>query len=108
MKRGSNLMYCSRLTVVQDLFSSLIPYSNEVNLNDGSGALCLQTVSYMAQFDQSLCLPASSTVGEPMYCPEYNRLRQLYDVAIRNWGLVILSPDSNSLLPLTTEIKEKA
>jgi hypothetical protein len=43
-----------------------------------------------------------------MYCPEYIRLRQLDEVAIRNWGLVILSPDSNSLLPLTTEIKEKA
>jgi hypothetical protein len=62
----------------------------------------------MAQFDQSLCLPASSTVGQPMYCPEYIRLRQLDEVAIRNWGLVILSPDSNSSIPLTAEIKEKA
>ena len=101
-------MLGSPLSLSRALFSSIIPYSDEVNLNDGSGAFCLRTVSYMAQFDQSLCLPASSTVGEPMYCPEYNRLRQLYDVAIRNWGLVILSPDSNSLLPLTTEIKEKA
>jgi len=43
-----------------------------------------------------------------MYCPEYNRLRQLYEVAIRNWGLVIFSPDSNSLIALTAEIKDKA
>jgi hypothetical protein len=43
-----------------------------------------------------------------MYCPEHIRLRQLYEVAIRNWGILILSPDSNSLIPLTAEIKEKA
>jgi hypothetical protein len=46
-----------------------------------------------------------------MHCPEYNRLRQLYEVAIRHWGRVILSPDSDSLGALarqTAEIKEKA
>jgi hypothetical protein len=74
----------------------------------GPGVVLADRVLAWRNFDQSLCLPASSTVGEPMYCPEYIRLRQLYEVAIRNWGLLILSPDSNSLIPLTAEIKEKA
>jgi hypothetical protein len=43
-----------------------------------------------------------------MYCPEYIRLRQLYEVAIRQWGHVMLSPDSDSLIPEGVEIKEKA
>ena len=43
-----------------------------------------------------------------MYCPEYNRLRQLYEVAIRQWGHVILSPDTGSLIPFAAEIKEEA
>jgi hypothetical protein len=44
-----------------------------------------------------------------MYCPEYNRLRQLYEVAIRQWGHVMLSPDSDSLgTPIAMEAKEKA
>ena len=46
-----------------------------------------------------------------MYCPEYIRLRQLYEVAIRQWGHVVLSPDSDSLgapIALAAEIKQKA
>jgi hypothetical protein len=29
-----------------------------------------------------------------MPCPEYNRLRQHYEAALRHWGHVILSPDA--------------
>jgi len=46
-----------------------------------------------------------------MHCPEHNRLRQLYEAAIRHWGHIILTPDSDSLGDLvrqTAEIKEKA
>jgi hypothetical protein len=44
-----------------------------------------------------------------MYCPEYNRLRPLYEVAIRQWGHIILSPNSDSLAtPISLEAKEKA
>jgi hypothetical protein len=43
-----------------------------------------------------------------MYCPEYIRLRQLYEVAIRQWGHVMLSPDVDPLIPRGAEIKEKA
>jgi hypothetical protein len=30
-----------------------------------------------------------------MSCPEYNRLRQHYETALRNWGHVLLSADAN-------------
>ena len=46
-----------------------------------------------------------------MHCPEYNRLRQLYEAAIRHWGHVILTADSDSVGTLArqaAEIKQKA
>jgi hypothetical protein len=39
-----------------------------------------------------------------MYCPEYNRLRQRYEAAIRFWGHAVLSPDARE----TAEIKQEA
>jgi hypothetical protein len=41
-----------------------------------------------------------------MHCPEYNRLRQCYEAAIRHWGHVILSAHSDSLGALAREAAE--
>jgi hypothetical protein len=46
-----------------------------------------------------------------MSCPEYNRLRQHYEAALRYWGHVLLSPDANLVgapARQATEIKQKA
>jgi hypothetical protein len=46
-----------------------------------------------------------------MHCPEYNRLRQRYEAAIRHWGHVILSPATDAVGALarqTAEIRQKA
>jgi hypothetical protein len=39
-----------------------------------------------------------------MRCPEHLRLRQQYEVALRHWGHVMLSPDAH---PVGAEIKRK-
>jgi hypothetical protein len=39
-----------------------------------------------------------------MRCPEYLRLREEYEVALRRWGHVMLSPDVHRL---SAEIKQK-
>jgi hypothetical protein len=46
-----------------------------------------------------------------MPCSEYIRLRQLYEVALRQWGIVMLPPDNErvgALARRTVEIKQKA
>ena len=46
-----------------------------------------------------------------MSCPENNRLRQQYDVALRRWGQVLLSADSNLIGAVARqafEVKQKA
>jgi hypothetical protein len=46
-----------------------------------------------------------------MPCPEYLRLRQHYEVAIRRWGQVLLSPQTNLVGVLfrhAEEINQKA
>jgi hypothetical protein len=45
-----------------------------------------------------------------MSCPEYVRLRQHYETALRHWGQVLLSPGAAIGAParLAIEIKEKA
>lgn len=46
-----------------------------------------------------------------MHCPEYNRLRQSYEAAIRHWGQVILFCEAEALGALarqTSEDKQKA
>ncbi len=46
-----------------------------------------------------------------MVCPEYNRLRQHYEAAIRHWGHVLLAPDAKlvgALARQTAEVKRKA
>jgi hypothetical protein len=46
-----------------------------------------------------------------MHCPEYQRLRQHYEVAIRRWGQVLLSPQATlvgALFRQAEEIKQKA
>ncbi len=46
-----------------------------------------------------------------MHCPEYNRLRQRYEAALRHWGHVVLAPDDGSLGALArqaAEIRQKA
>jgi hypothetical protein len=44
-------------------------------------------------------------------CSEYIRLHQLYDVALRQWGIVMLPPDNErvgALARRTAEIEQKA
>jgi hypothetical protein len=46
-----------------------------------------------------------------MPCPEYLRLRQHYEAALRHWGHVMLSPDAHLVGALSrraAEIKQKA
>jgi hypothetical protein len=46
-----------------------------------------------------------------MPCPEYLRLQQHYEGAIRHWGYVILSPDAHlvgALARQAAEVKRKA
>jgi len=46
-----------------------------------------------------------------MSCPEYNRLQQHYEAAIRHWGHVILSPDAHLVGGLARQavgVKQKA
>jgi hypothetical protein len=46
-----------------------------------------------------------------MPCPEYNRLRQLYEAALRHWGHLLLSVDAHlggTVARQAAELKEKA
>jgi hypothetical protein len=46
-----------------------------------------------------------------MLCPEYFRLHQHYEAAIRQWGHIMLSPDAHLLGALArraAEVKQKA
>ena len=70
-----------------------------------------------AQGDGSFSLLAadfwriSANTGVSMACSEYIRLRQLYEVALRQWGIVMLPPDNERVGALdrrTAAIKQKA
>jgi len=53
----------------------------------------------------------SANSGASMPCSEYIRLHQLYEVALRQWGIVMLPPDNErvgALVRRTDEIKQKA
>jgi hypothetical protein len=53
----------------------------------------------------------SANTGASMPCSEYIRLRQLYEVALRQWGIVMLPPDNERVgapARRTAEIKQKA
>jgi hypothetical protein len=43
-----------------------------------------------------------------MACPEYNRLRQHYEAALRHWGHVLLSPVAEGFGAPAAEVKQKA
>jgi hypothetical protein len=47
-----------------------------------------------------------------MPCPEYARLRQLYEAALRHWGQILLSSEGTELVGapgrLAAELKQKA
>jgi hypothetical protein len=46
-----------------------------------------------------------------MPCPEYNRLRQHYEVALRHWGHVLFSLDADlvgAAARKVAELKQKA
>jgi hypothetical protein len=40
-----------------------------------------------------------------MPCPEYDRLRLLYEAALRQWGLVLFAPEAHRV---GTEARQKA
>jgi hypothetical protein len=49
--------------------------------------------------------------ADAMLCPEYLRLQQHYEVAIRQWGHIVLSPDGKlvgALARQAAEIRQKA
>ena len=66
----------------------------------------------LAQYDQfARTKHRAISLLRTMSCPEYNRLRQHYEAAIRHWGRVILSPDDNlvgALARQAAEIRQKA
>jgi hypothetical protein len=64
----------------------------------------------MAQYDQLFSFLATHLTGN-MPCPEYDRLRQHYEAALRRWQHVLLSLDAQPLGTAATQtagIKQKA
>jgi hypothetical protein len=43
-----------------------------------------------------------------MACPEYIRLRQHYEAALRHWGHVLLSPVAEPIGAPAAEVRQKA
>jgi hypothetical protein len=60
-------------------------------------------VPELAQYDQLLSR-YQRHLNRIMPCPEYNRLRQHYEAALRRWGYVLLSLDVGAAVRQTAGI----